>query len=85
MTCTTHTRVYKKCLHHQLVRNTEAYIDDVVTRTQESEGLISDLIETFNNLRKLSMKLNPKKCTFGVRSGKLLGYMGRQHGIDPNS
>jgi hypothetical protein len=30
------------------------------------------------------MKLNPKKCTFVVPSGKLLGYMVSCHGIDPN-
>jgi hypothetical protein len=46
-----------------------------VVKTQEDEELISDLVETFDNLRKFSMKLNPEKCTFGVPSGKLLGYM----------
>jgi hypothetical protein len=30
------------------------------------------------------MKLNPDKCTFGVLSGILLGYMVSYHGIDPN-
>jgi hypothetical protein len=30
------------------------------------------------------MKLNPEKCTFGVPSGKLLGYMISRRGIDPN-
>jgi hypothetical protein len=45
---------------------------------------ISDLVETFNNLRKFKMKLNRGKCTFGVPSGKLLGYMVSYHGIDPN-
>ena len=30
------------------------------------------------------MKLNPKKCTFGVRSGKFLGYIITQRGIDAN-
>jgi hypothetical protein len=30
------------------------------------------------------MKLNTEKCTFGVSSGKLLGYMVSHHGIDPN-
>jgi hypothetical protein len=60
------------------------YVDDVVIKTQEDEGLISDQAETFNNLRKFKMKLNPEKCTFGVPSGKLLGYMVSHCGIDPN-
>jgi hypothetical protein len=42
------------------------YIDDVVIQTQEDEGLISDLADTFDNLRKFKMKLNPEKCTLGV-------------------
>jgi hypothetical protein len=40
--------------------------------------------ETFNNPRKVKMKLNPKNYTFGVPSGKLLGYMVSRRGIDPN-
>jgi hypothetical protein len=39
---------------------------------------------TFDNLRKFKIKLNPEKCTFGVPSGKLLGYMVSHRGIDPN-
>jgi hypothetical protein len=56
----------------------------VVVKNREEDRLISDLAETFNNLRNSKMKLNPKKCTFGVPSGKLLGYMVSHHGIDPN-
>jgi hypothetical protein len=47
----------------------------MVVKTREEEGLISDLVETFDNLRKFKMKLNPEKCTIRVPSGKLLGYM----------
>jgi hypothetical protein len=56
----------------------------VVVKTREEEGLITDLAETFNNLRKFKMNLNPEKCTFRVPSGKLLGYMVSCRGIDPN-
>jgi hypothetical protein len=80
----TYQRVIQRCLHSQLGCNAEVYIDDVVVKTQEDEGLISDLAETVENLRKFIMKLNPEKCTFGVPSGKLLGYMVSHHGIDPN-
>jgi hypothetical protein len=74
----------QKCLHQQLGRNVEAYVNDVVIKTRESEGLISDQAETFGNLRKFSMKLNAEKYTFSVPPGKQLGYMVSQHGIDPN-
>jgi hypothetical protein len=53
-------------------------------KTREEEGLISDLVETFDNLRKFKMKLNPEKGTFRVPSGKLLGYMVSRRGIDPS-
>jgi hypothetical protein len=56
----------------------------VVVKMREDEGLISDLTKTIDNLRKFKMKLNPEKCTFGVSSGKLLGYMVSHRGIDPN-
>jgi hypothetical protein len=56
----------------------------VVIKTWEDEWLISDLAETFDNLRKFKMKINPEKCTFGVPLGKLVGYMVSQRGIDPN-
>jgi hypothetical protein len=56
----------------------------VVVKTREEEGLIFDLAETFDNLRKFKMKLNPEKCTFGVPSGKLHRYMISRHGIDAN-
>jgi hypothetical protein len=48
-------------------------MDNVVIKTQNSEDLISDLAETFDNLRKFSMKLNPEKCTFGVPQKNYLG------------
>jgi hypothetical protein len=80
----TYQRGIQRCLHSQLGCDAEAYVDDVVVKTQEDDGLVSDLAETFDNLRKFKMKLNTEKCTFGVPSGKLLGYMVSHHGIDPN-
>jgi hypothetical protein len=59
-------------------------VDDVIVKTREEDGLISDLAETIDNLAKFKMKLNPEKCTFRVPSGKLLGYMVSRRGIDPN-
>jgi hypothetical protein len=80
----TYQRGIQRCLHTQLGRNAKVYIDDVVVKTRDDEGIISDLAETFDNLRKFKMKLNPEKCTFSTPSGKLLGYMVSQCGICPN-
>ncbi|XP_056688281.1 uncharacterized protein [Spinacia oleracea] len=50
----------------------------------KEEDHIKDLAETFANLRKYKMKLNPKKCVFGVRAGKFLEFMVSERGIDVN-
>ena len=47
-------------------------MDDNVVKTKDKTTLIQDLEETFANLRKINLKLNPEKCVFGVPSGMLL-------------
>jgi hypothetical protein len=59
-------------------------MDDVVIKTRNPEDLIADLEETFNSLRKFRWKLNPTKCVFGVPSGKLLGFIVSNRGIETN-
>jgi hypothetical protein len=80
--------IYQKCVHtvleNQIGRNVEAYIDDIVVKLKKRGDLLDDLKETFHNLRKYKMMLNPKKCIFGVLSGKLLDYMVSSQGIDVN-
>jgi hypothetical protein len=55
-----------------------------VVKTKQSVTLLDDLKETFANLRRYRMKLNPEKCTFGVPAGQLLGYIISQRGIEAN-
>ena len=43
--------------------------------SKNEEDHIADLKETFTNLREAGIKLNPKKCVFGVSKGKVLGYI----------
>ena len=59
-------------------------MDDIVVKTKDRATLIPDLQETFANLRKINLKLNPEKCVFGVPSGKLLGFFVPQRGIEAN-
>jgi hypothetical protein len=59
-------------------------VDDVVIKTRNSSTLIDDLEETFASLREYRWKLNPNKCVFGVPSGKLLGFIISQRGIEAN-
>jgi hypothetical protein len=55
-----------------------------VVKLKRQGDLLDDLKETFDNLCKYKMMLNPKKCMFGVSLGKLLGYMVSSRGIDVN-
>ena len=80
----TYQRCMQKCLHEQIGRNVHAYVDDVVIKTKEKHTLLDDLRETFANLRRYWMKLNPKKCVFGVLAGQLLGFLVSHRGIEAN-
>ena len=71
-------------MHDQIGKNIQVYVDDVVIKTKEAYTLIDDLRETFDNLRKYRLKLNPLKCTFGVPAGKLLGFLVSSRGIEAN-
>jgi hypothetical protein len=79
---------YQKCVHiileNQIGRNIKGYIDDIVVKSKKCGDLLDDLKETFDNLHKYKMILNPKKYMFGVSSGKLLGYMVSSRGIYAN-
>ena len=51
------------------------YIDNVVVKSKVESGHIDDLENIFEILRKHKLRLNVAKCSFGVGSGKFLGYM----------
>uniref|UniRef100_A0A8R7U7B3 Reverse transcriptase domain-containing protein n=1 Tax=Triticum urartu TaxID=4572 RepID=A0A8R7U7B3_TRIUA len=68
----------------QLHRNIEAYMDDIMVKTKDRATLIQDLEETFANMSKINLKLNPEKCVFGIPSGKLLGFFVSHRGIEAN-
>ena len=56
----------------------------VVKSKTESEH-VNDLGDIFGILRRHKLRLNASKCSFGIRSGKFLGYMVTHHGIEVNS
>jgi hypothetical protein len=80
----TYQRAIQAYFKKQLNKNVEAYVDDVVIKTRNSDMLIADLEETFASLREYQWKLNPNKCVFGVPSGKLLGFIISHCGIEAN-
>ncbi|GKD62015.1 reverse transcriptase domain-containing protein [Tanacetum coccineum] len=65
-------------------QNLEAYVDDIVIKSKIEDEVVADIAETFDNLQKINMKLNPRKCSFGVTKSKFLGYMITSEGIRSN-
>jgi hypothetical protein len=80
----TYQRMMQNCLGSQIGRNIQVCIDDVVITTRKEEALINDLKETFDNLDRYKLKLNPTKCSFGVSAGQLLGFLVSARGIEAN-
>src|SRR3954471_2875259 len=83
-TSTTYQRMMQACLKEQIGRNVQVYVHDIVIKTYSANTLLDDLRETFATLNKYRIKLNPKKCVFGVPAGKLLGYMVSARRIEEN-
>jgi hypothetical protein len=80
----TYQRLINRMFHDQIGRNVEVYVDDMLVKSKEEDSYLDDLGETFKTFRKYQIKLNPSKCTFGVYSGKFLGFMVSQRGIEAN-
>ncbi|GKB25368.1 reverse transcriptase domain-containing protein [Tanacetum coccineum] len=79
----TYQRLVDKAFDNQVGRNIEVYVDDLVIKSHTEIEMLRDVDETFRTLRKINMKLNPKKCTFGAVEGMFLGYMISPEGIKP--
>src|SRR3954468_24171681 len=78
----TYQRAMTTLFHDMMHKEIEVYVDDMIAKTQSEEGHIEDLLKLFQRLRKYRLRLNPNKCTFGVRSRKLLGFVVSQRGIE---
>jgi hypothetical protein len=80
----TFSRLTKMVLESQVGQNIFTYVDDIVVASQNKEDHLADLAETFANMRDARLRLNPEKCVFRVRQGKILGYLVSHRGIEAN-
>ena len=80
----TYQRLMNKMFAHQIGRNVQVYVDDMLVKSLHEEDHLDNLRETFDTLWSYNMKLNPNKCAFGVTVGKFLGFMVSQRGIEVN-
>ena len=80
----TYQKLVNHMFHPQIGRNVEVYVDDMLVKSLDEERHLDNLQETFDTLRRYNIKLNPRKCAFGVFSGKFLGFKVSHRGIEAN-
>ncbi|KAE8735344.1 No pollen germination related 2 [Hibiscus syriacus] len=78
----TYQRAMVTLFHDMMHKEIEVYVDDMIAKSRTEEEHIQNLRKLFQRLRKYQLKLNPAKCTFGVTSGKLLGFVVSKKGIE---
>jgi hypothetical protein len=80
----TFTRMTGTVFKPQIGKNIQAYVDDLIVKSSNRAIHVSDLAETFANMRRADLKLNPEKCVFGVTKGKILGCLISAKRIEAN-
>lgn len=78
----TYQRAMITLFNDMVHKEIEVYVDNMIAKSQTEEEHLVHLEKLFARLRKFRLRLNPSKCTFGVRSGKLLGFIVSRRGIE---
>jgi hypothetical protein len=78
----TYQRAMNYIYHDLIGKLVKIYIDDVVVKSTSTEGHLEDLRQVFEWTRRFRLKINPKKCTFGVSAGQFLDFLVHEWGIE---
>jgi hypothetical protein len=78
----TYQRAMVTLFHDMMHKKIKVYVDGIIVKSKEKEDHCQTLRKLFERLRKYQLKLNPIKCSFGVKSGKLLGFVVSSQGIE---
>lgn len=78
----TYQRAMTVIFHDLIHKILEDYVDDILVKSLDAMDHLSHLEQVFDRLAKYRLVLNPKKCVFGVTSGKLLGFIVSRRGIE---
>jgi hypothetical protein len=68
--------------HNLISKLVEIYIDNIVVKSASVEGYLGDVQQVLERTRRLGLKMNPKKCAFGVSAGQFLGFLVHERGIE---
>ncbi|KAL0411853.1 UNVERIFIED_CONTAM: Retrovirus-related Pol polyprotein from transposon gypsy [Sesamum latifolium] len=80
----TYQRLVNRMFQDQISVSREVYVDEMLVKSKKEDDHLYHLKQTFEVMRAYGIKLNPTKCTFGVRGGKFLEYMVSERGIEAN-
>ena len=78
----TYQRCMNRCIVELVEDIVEVYIDDIIVKSRKTNRLVNNLEAAFTCLKEFRIKLNPKKCVFGIPKGKLLGFIVSERGIE---
>ncbi|XP_073263350.1 uncharacterized protein [Populus alba] len=78
----TYQRAMLTLFHDMMHKEIEVLVDDMIAKSREGENHVQILKKLFERLRKYRLRLNPAKCSFGVKCGKLLGFVVSDKGIE---
>ena len=78
----TYQRAATTLLHDMIHKEVEVYVDDMIVKAKEREDHLPNLKKFLERIRKYNLRLNPKKCNFGVSAGKMLGFLITQRRIE---
>ena len=68
--------------HDMMHRDVKVYVDDMIVKSRDKADHLAALQRFFERIKQFKLRLNPKKCTFGATSGKLLGHIISERGIE---
>ncbi|CAL9017764.1 unnamed protein product [Prunus brigantina] len=80
----TYQRLVNRIFAQHIGSIMEVYVDDMLVKSRTAGEHLENLALMFGILKSYQMRLNPTKCAFGVSSGKFLGFMISQRGIEAN-
>lgn len=80
----TYQRLTDALFPHQIGRNVEVYVNDMIVKTTYGHSHVDDLEDILQSVRRHDMSLNPAKCSFGVHAGKFLDFILTRRGIEAN-
>ena len=78
----TYQRAATTLFHDMMHRYVKVYVDDMIVKSRDRENHLAALQRFFERIKQFKLRLNPKKCTFGATSRKLLRHIVSERGIE---